>query len=210
MVKLQRHIFWTYALSFFILIFLWIKCIEIWPATKEFPSYVHKTLYVDRHFSDDEFIMIAWAANRWSETTNHIIDYDVVRLPITDHTEVADRNNSIVINKVSSDFPDVIAIDYYNGHSTLGYYTAQYSLPMIAMVNERIIMDEDFEQIIMHELGHSVGLDHMEGADGIGTLMYPSIDAASDFITQSDLISFCKLYKCDPNRLQHEEKPLHL
>jgi Matrixin len=158
---------------------------------------------VDRHFSNDEFLLIAAAAIRWTRATNHIIEYDVIKLPILDKWETA-QPNDVIIDIVSPDYPDVISLDTFNRQSTLAYYNGRGTAPMIGIVEERIANFEDFQQVILHELGHSIGLKHNEGIEGIDTLMYPNIDLASRLITQDDLINVCKLYKCDPDQLQHE------
>ena len=207
---MKRSIFWTFAITLFILGSVWINAKHNWPGPKQYPSHIHKTLYVDRHFTDDEFILIAWAAIRWSQTTNHIVDYDVVKLPTVIQLEPATPDNAIVVMKMSPDYPAVLALDRFNEGTTLGYYGDAEALPVIAFIEGRFDSPDEFEQVAMHEMGHSVGLAHNFGVDGFLTLMFPSIELAESFITETDLINFCKLYHCNPNKLQHEEEPFHL
>jgi hypothetical protein len=207
---LKRHIIQTYIISFAVIALLWFECIEIWAPPKSYIGHTHKTLYVDRNFDTDQFISIVQAALRWNEATNHIINYNVVRLPITNGKQIANPDDSIIIDLVSPDLPDVIAIDTLNENTTLGYYKEHEVIPMIGIINERIDDNNMFEQVILHELGHSVGLKHNEGLAGINTLMYPSVNLASDYITQEEIINFCKLYSCDPNKLKYEKESPHL
>ncbi|CAM6006387.1 unnamed protein product [Sphagnum balticum] len=69
---------------------------------------------------------------------------------------------------------------------------------VIELVMDRILDPNTMEMVLMHEMGHSVGLKHNEGMDGIDTLMYPDVILAADFITVTDRENFCKLYGCDP------------
>lgn len=203
--------FWVFVLSVIVLAGVWSVAITVWPGPKVYPAHVHKTLYVDRYLDDDTFEAISYAAIRWSVGTNHIIDYDVVRMPITDHKEIADPEASIVIVGVSPEYPDVIQSDTENGESTLGIYKERCTaLPVIELVLDRILDPDTLEMVLMHEMGHSVGLKHNEGMDGVGTLMYPDVMLGADFITVTDRENFCKLYNCDPKELQYEEEPLHL
>ena len=45
---------------------------------KSYSNHIHKTLYIDRNFDDDEIIDITAAALEWSEQTQHVIDFDIV------------------------------------------------------------------------------------------------------------------------------------
>ena len=124
---------------------------------------------------------------------------------------IANPDESIVIVAVSPEYPDVIQSDTENGNTTLGIYRERYvALPVIELVMDRILDPNTMEIVLMHEMGHSVGLKHNEGMDGIDTLMYPDVILAANFITVTDRENFCKLYNCDPKELQYEEEPLPL
>lgn len=210
-MQLKLINFWVLVLSVIVLAGVWSVAITVWPSSKIYPTHVHKTLYVDRYLDDDAFEQISYAAIRWSIATNHIIDYDVVRMPIYDHKEIANPEDSIVIILVSPENPDIIQSDTENQDSTLAVYKDRCtSLPVIELVIERIYDPQTLQAVLMHEMGHSVGLKHNEGVDGIGTLMYPNITEGADIITQTDRENFCKLYQCDPTELQYEEKSFHL
>ncbi len=159
---------------------------------------IHKTLYLSKDIEPDEMFHIMLAAEEWKDVTNSQVIFDVK--PLLDPALVL--SDSIVIVNVESDYPQVISLDRVKGYQTLGYYTEDRGIDYIALVYERI-NDADLTQVILHELGHSLGLKHLEGIDGINTLMFPTIDEASAHITKTDFLQFCDLYKCNPEKF-HE------
>lgn len=166
---------------------------------------VHKTLYVDRNMTEEEMAIIVASAWEWHTTTKGMVVYDVVRLP----SKNIDAQNGIVICLISIDFPEVIDLDSQrpeNNH--LAYYARNGVIPYIGVIPERI-PEKDYRTVMLHELGHSLGLSHNEGINGIGTLMYPSVDVESNYISHTDLENFCKLYGCDASQLQDEQETPH-
>lgn len=157
----------------------------------------HKILYVDRNFTNREINDITAAAINWTLTTNHIVEFDVVKLP----AEHIDTINGIAVMKITEDNSMAMVIDQYNDHNTLGFYNKDGPMTYIALITDRIA-DYDFFTVMSHELGHALGLRHISGEDGIGTLMYPSITLSSTNITDKDLEKFCELYNCNKNQLK--------
>jgi hypothetical protein len=190
----------SFIASLVILLFLYIEVVDIYDkGPKEYPGHVHKIIYVDRNFDDLEQEHIIMAALKWSEATNHIVEYDVIQLPSKEQIDVT---RALFFVKVSADYPDVVIMDNIKKTTTLGYFQNRGPLPYITLIDGRL-NEETYEPVVLHELGHSLGLEHVEGPEGYGTLMYPYIDLGSDSITETDLEQFCKLYKCDPKKLKH-------
>lgn len=171
------------------------------------PDYVHITLYVDRYFDEEEVETIVAAALEWSEATNHIIEYDVIQLPTEDEIIM---DTAVFIVKTSPDDPRIVMLDKISSSFTLGLYEGN-GLPSIALVTDRLDK-HNYKEVILHELGHSLGLEHLKGEENINALMYPYteikigedefIPAGSQTITRSDLVAFCKLYHCDVQNLK--------
>lgn len=166
---------------------------------KERPNHIHTTIYLDRNFNDVEQEYIMQAAWEWAESTNHIAEFDVVQLPTREKIDV---QNGLIMVKVSADYPDIIIMDNIKKTTTLGYFDAKSPLPYIALVEDRLD-DYTYKAVVLHELGHALGLEHIEGEKGMLTLMYPYIDLGNDHITPTDLEQFCELYHCDAKTLKH-------
>jgi hypothetical protein len=185
--------------SFIILIYLFVFASDIYKQPKVYPNHIHTTIYIDRNFYDYEQEIIITAAIKWSKATNHIVEYDVVQLPTN---EKIDAENGLFMVKVSPDSPEIIVMDNVKNNITLGYYDTKYGLSTISLVTDRL-NDYTYEQVVLHELGHSLGLQHLVGANGFNTLMYPTIDIGSETITEKDLKQFCSLYHCDVSKLKN-------
>lgn len=181
-----------------ILLVLYTQVIDIYQP-KVYPDHVHTTLYLGHDFSPEEQEIILEAALEWSQATNHIVEYDVVVLPTKNTIDVT---KSVVFVKESPDHPEIMLMDFASKTKTLGLFNGRSQVPYIALVTERLD-DENYKEVVLHELGHSLGLEHIKGTDGIGTLMYPYTDLGADFITETDLKKFCELYHCDASKLQH-------
>lgn len=151
---------------------------------------IHKTLYLDRQFNEYEINQITIAALEWNSATNGIVNFDIVILPTKENINI---KASVLIIKISPDYPEVIIMEKLSNKILLGYYNETIVLPHIALITSRLD-DFSFRPTVEHELGHAIGLQHTEGIDGANTLMYPTQDLAADFITKKDLEQLCKIY----------------
>lgn len=201
--------FLTLSTVLAVLISLFNISSEMYPDIEiEYPSRTHITLYIDRAFTDREADAITECAWEWSRATNHIVEYDIVRLPSTENIK---HKNSLFFVKTSIDDPTIILMDEASGSEILGHFQ-RTGLPHISLVMNRI-NEDNYKSVILHEIGHSLGIKHLEGTQNINTLMYPYqaiilddgaiMPAGSDHITRKDLEAFCALYHCDAKQLKH-------
>lgn len=193
MRMLRLSFIFSQIISIILVIILYFFSVAIFQTEKIYPKHVHKTLFLDRYLSEDEINFITYSALEWSESTQHIVEFDIVTLP-NENAHITD--NDIVIMSVSPDHPIIMFLDSNNkNYSTLGYYDDHMPIPVIYLVTDRIT-DQEYSTVVLHELGHALGLEHNEDINGIGTLMYPNISLGADHITLYDLRNFCKLYHC--------------
>lgn len=192
----MRNFFWSLLFTIILLVsFAQIAAPILQGKSVSHVLPVHRTLFVERNIPDDEMLYILQAAMEWNQATDGQVVFDIQRLP----NQKAVLKDAIVIINVNPDYPDIILLDQSKGYSTLGFCNSDSTIDYIALVNSRL--DEDtFTPVMLHELGHALGLEHVKGVEGIGTLMYPTIDAGSKHITENDLMHFCKLYNCDSSK----------
>lgn len=185
---LDRFLIWLQLIACLILFIIYNSAVKI----DDFKSYqIHTTLYLDRTFNEEQKISIIEAAFNWSKATNNMISYDIISLP----ANIKNINKSIIVVNVTQDYPEIITLDILNRTNTVGYYSSSGYIKSIWLVSDRL-STSSYKQVMLHELGHSLGIDHNEGISGINTIMYTTIDLMSDSITNTDLDKFCKIYKC--------------
>jgi hypothetical protein len=168
--------------------------------TRTFSLPAEQTLYLDTSLSDDEAITVIGAALEWQTATRGLVHYNIVKLPITKDTI---DENVIIVFSVSPYFPEILSLDKESSKTHLGYYDSHGDTPYIVLVSERLTPD-NYKSVILHELGHALGLKHNNGDEGMGTLMYPDIELGSKSITNTDLDNFCKLYGCNSTGLYNK------
>lgn len=185
----DRFLIWLQLIVCLILFIIYNKVAKI---DELKTNQIHTTLYLDRTFNEEQKISIIEAAFNWSKATQNIISYDIISLP----AKIKNVNKSIIVVNVTQDYPEIITLDTLNKTHTVGYYNANGYVKSIWLVSDRL-STFSYKQVMMHELGHSLGIEHNEGISGVNTLMYPTIDLMSDSITNTDLVKFCKIYKCN-------------
>ncbi|HEY5267643.1 MAG TPA: matrixin family metalloprotease [Candidatus Saccharimonadales bacterium] len=156
---------------------------------------VHKTLYLERGITNNQELHILQASLEWFDATNGDVIFDIQRLP----AENIEPSKSILFLTVNPDFPEAMLYDHFNKKSTLGYFHDEGYIPYIGLIDSRID-SKNYTQVILHELGHALGLDHINGIEGIDTLMYHSLEFGNRHITVTDLKYFCMKYHCDAGK----------
>jgi len=154
---------------------------------------VHKTLYVDKTFTNDEIEIIQEAILEWERCTNKIATFTIKEnFDSKDYSSINDVN-AIILLKFKSNNPMVKYLDLYHKNNLLGFYIKESIIPVIGIIPERVFTKDYYYSLVLHEIGHSMGMSHINDQD---TVMYPLIDKSSIHLSESDLNEFCKIHKC--------------
>jgi hypothetical protein len=166
------------------------------------PSKVFEVVSVDPKFPKFERALIQEAAYNWEFYSSDLAKFklttgDPLAKPI--EMEPGQKGQAIFIRPIHSYDIKTQLIDILIGGTALGFYDPSTPvIPTIWIVQDRIQFDYEYEAVVMHELGHSLGLQHEPLHED--TLMYPEIQGIM-CITQWDLKKFCKIYGCDTEEM---------
>jgi hypothetical protein len=209
-----------------ILIFLAIKIIfitflsnSILNKTIEPRAYVHEQadLYsmlekhiveiviIDPNFTDTEKFLILQSLNEWQVATNNVASFYVVYDENLNFKIPIDYNYLTIVRMrpAKSNDPFIKKVDEATQEELIGYYDGfgfiHEPITNLLIVRERITSEEEYKGVVMHEIGHSLGLMHINDPN---TLMYPTNDSSSFCPTKIDLMQFCDIFKCKIENLK--------
>ncbi len=119
----------------------------------------------------------------WQGALNQIdyADNLPVKLVFTDNEK---SENMILINlkDESSEFDGFTTYDLNQNKITKSY---------VAIYNSKNLTDEDFEKILRHEFGHSLGLAHSQN---INDVMFNIIPSSNPYISDADIFALSFLF----------------
>jgi len=172
---------------------------------------IRKYIRIDHHFSTQEREIIFDALNTWESATKNFVKFNIINAYATSlngyedsKTLIANNDhrhyevNIIDIIKTYSHDDIILKVDKYEKMPILGYACFLYYSNFTLLVTDRLTNDQMFKTIILHEMGHLLGMFHNKKRH---TLMYPYYNSIVDTITKYDLRSFCKINNCNKEYL---------
>ena len=125
----------------------------------------------------------------WQGALNqiHYSDNTPIRLIFTDNEK---PTNMIIINLEDepTEFDDSSEFD---GFTKFDLYENKIVKSHIVIYNTKNLNDVEFETLLRHEFGHSLGLAHSEN---INNVMFPLLDQSNPYITNDDISALSLLY----------------
>lgn len=161
------------------------------------------TLFVDKGFSGPERELIVDGFKQWERDTRGTVKFDVTTYPFDSSTDevpegeagkctydtyvVRMPETAKVVKKLDERFKP-------KGH-TLGFTQSNCKMRVVALITSRLRDAKLFRQVVVHEAGHLIGLDHIPVPKE--SVMFPSTDKATKCPTALDMKQLCMLYDCD-------------
>lgn len=191
-----------------LLVFIAIFCLA--QCTREFvfrplivhtvgPFKVEKHLYLDDSLNIEEIMMISTAAKQWEKKTNGIVTFKLSLFTAASEYLTLKDSKAMAITKMGVNDLFIEEVEDNQG-KILGLHTKRFPIEIIVLVPDRMDDELALYATTLHELGHSLGLDHNPKK---WTLMYPSDEFGAYSITNEDLKQFCLIYFCDPHKLSN-------
>lgn len=163
------------------------------------PTEVHKTIYVNDSFDDGDFVLIQQAAKEWETETHGIAHINVVK-GYDDYLakSIVNDQSSMLIIRTGIWNPLVVLLDDRLHTTILGYFFDESGPQTIIVVPARMTSEEYYRGVMIHEIGHSLALNHLDKDD---TIMVSSMDRSSYHLSKADIDWFCRAYYCDASKL---------
>jgi hypothetical protein len=172
-------------LSFFISVLFIISCSAL--ESNRYDSInVKPSFSLDPEFSSYQKYLIIEGANQWYSHTNGFVN---LRL------DSGQKCPGFV--KIDHNSKNIAKLDYILGGSTLGYYN--HKTRCIYLVTDRLGNDEQFVTVVMHEIGHFLGLDHAENGFAVMNSEINIGQNANMKFTITDAKEFCYHYDYECN-----------
>lgn len=161
----------------------------------------------DTEFTSSERDLITQSAMTWAIQTNNqakiTIRWDLDFMDLSDSMNTIIKEGNILV-KLTSDMPSVKAADceadMFCRPTILGWTTSggihspDAKRVQLALISDRFDSDNMYKQVVIHEMGHALGLPHVGSRQA---LMYPSIvRGRKACLKQPDLQAFCSVNQC--------------
>lgn len=161
-------------------------------------KYLHEVVLLDNSLSEDDIPLVVEALRSWECSTRGIVQFTIIKYPTQyDLQYITDLDHTVIIENVPRTDYRITEQDVGMppGLHVIGLFTRSgSSIPEILLTKEMLSGDRQYVLLAEHEIGHSIGLDHIEHPTGnVYPVMYPS-PGTSDGITNEDLLQLAQIY----------------
>jgi hypothetical protein len=201
--------FFRALFSFIILTFILISCTQIKPSPVfpvDQPVRHDQIVYIDPTFTLEEQAQIRLAGAEWTHATRGMVVFHFLIDPNLDtNAAYPALENRLIRLSIFSPFmqnEDRKAQALVLG-ATATYPTSPNFTIVVAWERLDTSMPK-FQGVIIHELGHSLGLEHINQCPSI---MNSSVYWKYDHLSRYDLKQFCDKDSCDVDQLNYFNYP---
>lgn len=170
--------------------------LHISPTAKSQPSIIN----IDDSFTKDEQNQIIKALHTWEwASSNRVYFIYYLNKPkpgyYKEYHKKYFNDNSFFMWKINKeDIKDNLTLDIINSTKNYtGYWDGWANIAVFMDRFEKISYNTLFYNIVLHEIGHSIGMKHIEGPISV---MNPDGGLISKCITKLDAEQLCLIYDC--------------